>query len=133
MTDKEKNNLPDTLQQVERISDIDNQVNDFDKKSEQFVEQVESQSYQKANQDVIAEFEHKEKESVNLDELNTSYIWITKDNKLLHNTNTLQSTISSLNPESSPQANKGREESYNKVQSQISSLPFGLDRFFADV
>ncbi len=42
------------------------------------------------------------------------------------------STIETKNPDSSPIANAGREKSYSIVQSQISSLPFGLDRFFAD-
>ena len=114
MADIEKNKLSDS-QEVWNTSPIDSKIHDLDKKSSDFVNHIESLADQKAAQEVIAELEDKERSDVSL-----------------HINSSVLSTIETKNPDSSPIANAGREKSYSLVQSQISWLPFGLDKFFAD-
>lgn len=135
MADIEKNKLSDS-QEVWNTSHIDSKIHDLDKKSADFVHHIESLADQKATQEVIAELENTEKSDVSLfidQETSTSTDPVsTIKNKQHLSQQSLSSLIESKNPDSSPIANAGREKSYSIVQSQISSLPFGLDRFFAD-
>lgn len=59
---------------------------------------------------------------------------ITKDS---HTQNAFaQSRIHAMNPGSSPESNRGREQAYASVSGfvskSVSQLPFGLDKFFLD-
>ena len=135
MADIEKNKLSDS-QEVWNTSHIDSKIHDLDKKSSDFVNHIESLADQKAAQEVIAELEDKERSDVSLDinqQLSTANDPVARiKSKQQLPQQSLSSLIESKNPDSSPIANAGREKSYSLVQSQISSLPFGLDKFFAD-
>ena len=135
MADIEKNKLSDS-QEVWNTYHIDSKIHDLDKKSSDFVNHIESLADQKAAQEVIAELEDKERSDVSLDinqQLSTANDPVAriKSRQQLRQ-QSLSSLIEYKNPDSSPIANAGREKSYSLVQSQISWLPFGLDKFFAD-
>ena len=121
MADIEKNKLSDS-QEVWNTSHIDSKIHDLDKESRNFVNH--------------AKLEGKERSDISLDinqQLSTANDPVaTIKSKQQLPQQSLSSLIESKNPDSSPIANAGREKSYSLVQSQISSLPFGLDKFFAD-
>ena len=135
MADIEKDKLSDS-QEGWNTSHIDSKIHDLDKKSTDFVRHIESLADQKAIQEAVTEIENIENSDVYLhidQELSpsTDSVSMIKSKQQLSQ-QSISSLIESKNPDSSPLANAGREKSYSIVQSQISSLPFGLDKFFAD-
>lgn len=139
MVDIEKKLFSDWNEIVAQEHHIDQKVSAFEKKSADFVKQSESLIEQKATQEVIAKLENNERKDLSLDKalsLNDDFATQHKNSsQSLRDKKTDQSItarIISQNPDSSPQANIWREQSYNTIQSQISSLPFGLDSFFID-
>jgi hypothetical protein len=140
MADIEKKLLSDLSEHWDQKKQIDAKVNALDKRSTDFIAHVESLGEQKATQEVIAEIENKEKFALTLDnqlEQEKSDLSHTVGTRKINipssfSNLSVASLIESKNPDSNPLANIWRAKSYTTIQSQISTLPFGLDTFFAD-
>ena len=138
MVDIEKNILSDWDEKLDQNSDINNRLSTFEKSSTDFVQYIESLSRQQAIKEVISDVENEEKNNiVSIDTINIEPTPLQnqlsqKKDKQPTTHQLLSSYIIAQNPDSSLEANIWREESYMKVQSQIITLPFGLDKFFAD-
>lgn len=140
MVDIEKKLLSDWNEVVDQEHHIDQKASAFEKKSADFITHTESLIEQKATQEVIDEFEKNEKSKLSLDtdleqqdhDSQYHHILSKKINPHSSSTSSIASLINSTNLDSDPEANIWREKSYATIQAQISTLPFGLDKFFAD-
>ncbi len=140
MSNIEKKWLSDWNEKIFQKASIDQRVDVFSKRSRDFLAYEESLVEKQATQEVIAELEDKEKSALTLDNqleqeksdvshtIGTGKINIASPSSNI----SVASLIESKNPDSNPLANIWRAKSYTTIQSQISTLPFGLDKFFAD-